>query len=275
VKLVVDASVVVKWFVEEEGQAEALAILERGDECFAPDLVLVEVAGALDKKLKAGAVSREQAFEAVTAIQSKMTMVAGTRLIESALDLASELNHPVADCLYLACAIELDARVVSADMLFVEKARARGYLSRVFALGNEIRLQSGKLVVSHSDLNRIRNLYHQVDKVFEGVTSKLNADAKSWLQKINRLGDLTPAFDSPAYQRLIRFLDELSREARDDVIALCWLGRDYNKETWEELRAHAASFDGGHLGTGYIISKLTHLSRGLDWLEAHVETTEG
>ncbi|MCA3563638.1 MAG: PIN domain-containing protein [Methylocystis sp.] len=272
-KLVVDASVVVKWFVEEEGQAEAIAILERGDECFAPDFVLVEVAGALDKKLKSGTVTREQAFEAITAIQSKMTMVAGIRLIESALDLAAELNHPVADCLYLACALELDTSVVSADRLFIEKARARGYLSRAFMLGHEADPFSGQLVVKFADLQRIRELHDQVKAVFASVEDQVKRLSGRF--HIVQSGDMKPAFDSPAYQRLIRFLDSLDRNARDDVIALCWLGRDYNKETWEELRAHAASFYDDHLDTNYIISKLAHLSRGLEWLEAHMKTTGG
>jgi predicted nucleic acid-binding protein len=136
VRLVVDASVVVKWFVEEDGQTEAIGLLERGDECFAPDLIVVEVAGAFDKKIKAGTISREQASEAMIAIQSKMTMVAGARLIESALDLASELGHPVADCLYLACAIELGTPLITADHIFIQKAAAGGYGRLVLSLGD-------------------------------------------------------------------------------------------------------------------------------------------
>jgi predicted nucleic acid-binding protein len=274
VKLVVDASVVVKWFVEEDGHAEALAIFERGDECFAPDLVVVEVAGALDKKIKAGTIDSEQAFEAIGKVQSEMTMVAGSRLIERALDLASELNHPVADCLYLACAIEIDACVVSADKLFVERAHARGYLSRVYMLGNEGRAIARKLSVKISELERIKGLYDQVDKVFLGVSSALTKNVETFLEKAVSGQNLKPAFDSPAYQRLVIFLDALSYDARCDVIALCWLGRDYNKETWEGLRAHAASFDNGHLDTGYFISKLAYLTRGLEWLQAHVEPTK-
>jgi predicted nucleic acid-binding protein len=275
VKLVVDASVVVKWFVEEEGQAEALAILERGDECFAPELVLIEVAGALDKKFKAGTVTREQITEAVKAVQSHMTMVAGARLMESALDLASELNHPVADSLYLACAMEIDASLVSADKLFVERAHARGYLSRVFPLGNKAQAFPRKLSVKISDLERIKILYDQVEKVFLSVRSELTKNAQTFLEKAVSGHDFKPAFDSPAYQRLVRFINELNYDARCDVIALCWLGRDYNRESWEELRAHAASFADDHLDTGYFISKLSHLARGLQWLEAHVEQTKG
>jgi predicted nucleic acid-binding protein len=123
----VDASVVVKWFVEEDGQPQEISILERGDECFAPDFVVVEAAGAFDKKIKAGTVSRGQASQALIAIQSNMTMIAGSRLIESALDVASALGHPLADCVYLACAIELDTALVTADQVFIQKAAAGGY----------------------------------------------------------------------------------------------------------------------------------------------------
>jgi hypothetical protein len=136
VRLVVDASVVVKWFVEENGQSDALSILERGDECFAPDHVVVEVAGALDKKHKAKAVTREQAIEAISAIQEHLTLIAGTRLVTHAFDIAADLPHPLADCLYLACALEIDAPMVTADTLFLQRAIAAGYARSAIALGD-------------------------------------------------------------------------------------------------------------------------------------------
>jgi predicted nucleic acid-binding protein len=270
VKLVVDASVVVKWFVEEEGQAKAFAILERSDECFAPDLVLVEVAGALDKKFKAGMVSRQQAFEAVTAIQSKMTMVAGTRLIESALDLASELKHPVADCLYLACALELDARLVSADKAFIEKAHNRGYTSRAFMLGDEQKQQIPKLSISQNDLDRIQSVHQRFVSAFENIAVLMGRSTPS-----GNLSWYMPAFDSPNYQYLNKLLNDIGYEARLDIIASCWLGRGFTNQNWLQLRENAASFGDGGLENNYIISKLHHLQLGIELLKAHVETTEG
>jgi predicted nucleic acid-binding protein len=270
VKLVVDASVVVKWFVEEEGQTEALLILERGDECFAPDLVLVEVAGAFDKKLKAGMVTREQALEAVTAIQSKMTMVAGTRLIESAIDLASELGHPVADCLYLACALELDARLVSADKTFVAKAVGRGYGARAFELGHERDEESAQLKVSQAQLDQIKSVYEQIEAAFDNISSLLGRPSRS-----GRFLDYSPAFDSPNVRRLSNILSDIGHEARLDVIALCWLGRGFTEQNWLQLRKYAASFGDGGLDNTYIISKLHHLQLGIELLEAHVDPTEG
>ncbi len=47
----VDASVAVKWFVEERGSSAARTILARGETILAPDLVLVE-AGSTAKKSK-------------------------------------------------------------------------------------------------------------------------------------------------------------------------------------------------------------------------------
>ena len=42
--LVLDASVAVKWFVEEPGTAAALALLAEDESLIAPELVIAEVA---------------------------------------------------------------------------------------------------------------------------------------------------------------------------------------------------------------------------------------
>jgi predicted nucleic acid-binding protein len=229
VKLVVDACVAVKWFVAEEGQAEALAILERGDECFAPDLLLVEVAGVLDKKVKAGAVTRDQALEAVTAVQSQMTMVAGTRLIKSALDLASELTHPVADCLYLACAIELDARVVTADKVFAARAHAKGYLNRLVLLGTEIDNARAAPIMTNLQLEELQSLLLGAQEVFLSVEKQVRVQIdEAFGLPVYQVaeGARKPAVDSPAYVKLKRHLHNLTVQQRKFVTAVCWFGRD-------------------------------------------------
>jgi predicted nucleic acid-binding protein len=48
-RLVIDASVAVKWVVEEEGTAEALALL-RASKLVAPELLVAECANILWKK---------------------------------------------------------------------------------------------------------------------------------------------------------------------------------------------------------------------------------
>ena len=48
--IVVDASVIVKWFVPEVGTVQAKALLATGDELVTPELACVEVASALIRR---------------------------------------------------------------------------------------------------------------------------------------------------------------------------------------------------------------------------------
>ena len=272
-KLIVDASVVVKWFVEEEGQAEALAILERGDECFAPDLVLVEVAGALDKKLKAGTVTRDQVDNAISAVQAHMTMVAGSKLIESALDFASELNHPVADCLYLACGLELGAILATADSQFLVKARSRGYGGLVRQLGEEDEAMNS-VSVSASEIKQLIDLTNRALAIFESVRSELTKKSNTFLGKVVAGRDLEPAFNSLAYQNLVRLLRSMESQQRQDILTLCWFGQ-HHTDNWADLKKHALSMDGGEIADiAYLISKMHYLQAGINRVRSLPATSE-
>jgi predicted nucleic acid-binding protein len=59
--LVVDASVAVKWFVEEGGRAGALAVLRCKAKIVVPDLFFSEFANVLWEKHRKSEVSAEQA----------------------------------------------------------------------------------------------------------------------------------------------------------------------------------------------------------------------
>jgi predicted nucleic acid-binding protein len=48
--IVVDASVIVKWFIPEAGTEPAKALLAEADELIAPELARIEVASALIRK---------------------------------------------------------------------------------------------------------------------------------------------------------------------------------------------------------------------------------
>lgn len=111
---IVDASVAVKWVVEEEGSAEAAAIAEH--DLRAPELLLTECANALWAKARRGELTGDQVRERVAALQAApLFFVSQAELIAEAVDLALEIGHPVYDCLYLALAIRDDAVLVTAD----------------------------------------------------------------------------------------------------------------------------------------------------------------
>lgn len=140
--LVLDASVVVKWLVPEESQLDAFAILDSTTRVAAPHLIVSEVATALSKKVRLEAVPLSEAREALTMWlehfipEGRPVLHMDEKLLPDALNLSVKFNHQLSDCIYLALAQKLDARLVTADEKFVSKMRLSGE-SRVIALGDD------------------------------------------------------------------------------------------------------------------------------------------
>ena len=119
--LVIDASIAVKWVVEEEGTSQALALRQRA-KLIAPELLVAECANILWKKVRRDELSKEEALLAARLLQVAEIELLPTRsLLETAARIAIELDHPAFDCLYLALAIENDCRFVTADRRFRRK----------------------------------------------------------------------------------------------------------------------------------------------------------
>jgi predicted nucleic acid-binding protein len=113
--LVVDASVVVKWFVEEDGREQALQVLDRGERQ-APDLIVAEVANVIWKKALRGQVAAGQAHSICAALPRYFDALhPAEALVERAIGMGLALRHPIYDCLYLACAARIQGRLVTAD----------------------------------------------------------------------------------------------------------------------------------------------------------------
>lgn len=106
---VVDASVAVKWFVEERGSSAARVVLAKGEALLAPDLILVETSNTAWKKVRRKEMTIEQGEAMVRAVPLYFErLVHSGALVARAYALATQLNHPVYDCLYLALA-EIEA----------------------------------------------------------------------------------------------------------------------------------------------------------------------
>lgn len=127
--IVIDASVAVKWVVDERGSDAALALRDEG-ELIAPALWLAEVANALWKIARAGNITAEEANGRFAELQdSPVTTVAIDPHMPTALALATELRHPVYDCLYLAVAIFRNTQVVTDDRRFAASVAGSPYLA--------------------------------------------------------------------------------------------------------------------------------------------------
>ena len=115
--IVVDASVALKWVLDEPGKEAADALLD--EELIAPALWLVEAANALWRRSQRGEISADEAVERLAELfNAPVATTAIEADLPAAADLANRLAHPVYDCLYLAAAIREDTYVVTADARF-------------------------------------------------------------------------------------------------------------------------------------------------------------
>ena len=67
--LVIDASIAIKWVIEEEGTSQALT-LRRTARLLAPELLVAECANILWKKARRNELSREEALLAARLLQT-------------------------------------------------------------------------------------------------------------------------------------------------------------------------------------------------------------
>lgn len=121
--LVVDASVVTKWVLDEDGSDRANA-LRNEDDLIAPSLVASEVGNALWKAVGRGDIVRADALAVLRSVLRPFSrLVPNEELNVRALEFAIDLDHPIYDCFYLALAERESVTLVSADAALVTKAK--------------------------------------------------------------------------------------------------------------------------------------------------------
>jgi predicted nucleic acid-binding protein len=133
---VVDASVVVKWFVPEIHSEAARALLDFPYQYLAPDLLFAETANTIWKKTRRGELTVERGHQLVHDISRIAVETVPCRLLaEDAHGLANATGRTVYDCMYVALAIRLKTKMITADeRLEAAVARfpsARAHIQRV------------------------------------------------------------------------------------------------------------------------------------------------
>lgn len=126
-RLVLDASVVIKGFLNERLSDRATELLATGEEpgrlaLEAPDLLYVECANILWKHVRRGVLDGAEASEharSVSALRLRPTPV--QELAPTALALAIEHDISAYDASYVALARSLDCELVTADERLVNK----------------------------------------------------------------------------------------------------------------------------------------------------------
>ncbi len=118
--LVVDASVALKWFLNEQNSDKALTLFKKPYKLVAPDIIRIEVLATLTKAVRKKLLSAEHAqlqMQRWRDAISKRAII----IIEHDSDyieagkLSLEMNHPLYDCSYLAAAKKLHVPLATAD----------------------------------------------------------------------------------------------------------------------------------------------------------------
>lgn len=122
--LIVDASVVLKWVIQEDGSDQARSLIS-ADTLAAPDLLFIECANVLWVKARRGVLSIDNAKMALAAIEATpVRIIPVHQHVAAAQSIAFDLDQTAYDCLYLAAALSERAILVSADAAFVKAASA-------------------------------------------------------------------------------------------------------------------------------------------------------
>ena len=129
-RVVVDASVALKWVFDEPESEAAVAL--RAEDLVAPALWLAEAANALWRRSCVGDITPDEASSLLFELHNApVASLAMEPHLDRALKLATEIGHPVYDCIYLALAVHHDTHVVTADRRFAAAATAAGLTDRV------------------------------------------------------------------------------------------------------------------------------------------------
>jgi predicted nucleic acid-binding protein len=125
--IVVDASVAVQWVAKESTSELSETLLSRSD-LIAPDLLLVEAANALYRKVFVGDISHPHATAGLEYIRDKVALLPVTiPILSQAIELSVAMNHAVYDCIYLVIAESTGSLLVTYDQELRDHATYHGH----------------------------------------------------------------------------------------------------------------------------------------------------
>ena len=248
-KAVVDASVAVKWLFTEDGTAEARQLLAHRIMLHAPDFILTEAANVIWKKARRREIADAQPYlRELARLGDLVALAPAAELVVHAAAIALRIDHPVYDCLYLACAEVEEAPLVTADRRLRDAARNRAdpevWLISDSETGRRIASAATGLVIRETTVRELIAAYavfsdtvdHVVDRVPHRPGGPEIPTPEQW----------DACLETPAFRRLAKLIGGLSYEERIDLMALAWYGREIPAATpWPHFldQAYRAGID--------------------------------
>ncbi|MDJ0447790.1 type II toxin-antitoxin system VapC family toxin [Methylocystis sp. JR02] len=268
---VVDASVVVKWFVEEPRHDLARDLFKSGAALVAPDIVLIETSNAFQKKASSGQMDRAQVKEAVSTLNDCFSeLVPFSTLLPAALEMSLALKHPIYDCTYLACAEMVNGRLVTDDEKFFKRCAGNGRADAVVLLKDHSNALSEAIQDSVLPFTQeLLSLFQIAQDTWNGICGRLGVSPAG--------GNLTDHAlpweiytNSVPRRRLVSVLQGLPRENLAALLAIAWYGRGTNPDLAQGYR-HALAIVGADTSTEipYVAMQLQHIEIGLLMLQGN------
>ncbi len=133
--LIVDASVVCKWYLPEDNHNLAKRLLTDELSLLAPELLFAEVGNVLWKRLRRETVDPKEMNRIHWHLSRSLHRVVPlSDLFVPALRIATIIDHPVYDCFYLALAERENAPLMTADERLITRLTSTQWAPLVVSL---------------------------------------------------------------------------------------------------------------------------------------------
>ena len=243
-KLVVDASIAVKWLFAESHSLEARQLLAPRIVLHAPDFVFTEVANVIWKKARRKEIPTAQPYiEALGSLPDAVVLQPSADLVLKAAALAVQIDHPVYDCIYLACSEAAAGPLVTADERLVRRVSETYPPAEIWdiseaSVAQRIAAAATALVIQENKILQATAAYDAFKETRESVIRNVQPTPSG--MRITTRDDQDAYFDTPAYLRLLRVIADLSLDERIDLKALSYYGRPTSGEaSWHYCLDHA------------------------------------
>jgi predicted nucleic acid-binding protein len=271
--IVIDASVAVKWIVNEPDSSSALLVRDLSVPLIAPDLMLAEFANVMRRKLRTKEVTSNQLDAGVSLIKTLIDeFIPTSALIESALELAKQLDHAPYDCIYLACALKKGV-LLTADSTFLTKCSQSEHSQHVLSLDDLRNGRAAAILVPISigieplrEIERLTPLVVATERAV--VLPERNEEGKL---KLSSLRQKLDSRNSPAAISLDRIISKISKNDVTTLLALGQLGgSNAQPSDWSIIFEQSKNLPTASFGFSLPLrSQNEHAYAGLKKLRAH------
>lgn len=126
--MIVDTSALFDAIIDGARSRKVRSLLSTTEQTSSPDIIRVELAGALTRSVRRKEMSEDYARAAYELAERSLPKIENSAsLMPRAFQLSLELAHPCSDCVFLALAESQDVVLATSDARFARKLAGTSY----------------------------------------------------------------------------------------------------------------------------------------------------